>query len=162
VDGQMWTTQQFVTLFWVVLGGIVAISSYRLGLGKLLEPGPGLMPLVLGVVMCILALFKLMGQKRAASGQSKKAVEGNVTALRKGIGRIAVICAALFAYAFLLDPFGYLIITFVVMAFLLKAAGQARWLNVLAYSAVITLVSYFGFGYLGTRFPPGLLSFPGF
>jgi putative tricarboxylic transport membrane protein len=158
----MWTTQQFVTLFWVVLGGIVAISSYRLGIGKLLEPGPGLMPFLLGAAMCILALFKLVGRMRAASDRSKKAEEESVAGLRQGIGAIAIISAALFAYAFLIESLGYLIITFVVMAFLLRAAGPTRWLSVLAYSAVITLVSYFGFGYLGTRFPPGLLSFPGF
>jgi len=48
------------------------------------------------------------------------------------------------------------------MAFLLKAAGPTSLLNALVYAVVMTLVSYFGFGYLGTRFPPGLLSFPGF
>jgi putative tricarboxylic transport membrane protein len=157
----MWTTQQFVTLFWVILGAIVAFGSYRLGLGRLLEPGPGLMPCVLGAVMCVLALFKLAGQRRA-DRKSKDAREGNLAGLRRGIGSIAVVCVALFAYAFLLELLGYLIITFVVMAFLLRAAGSTRWLSILTYSAVITLVSYFGFSYLGTRFPPGLLSIPGF
>jgi putative tricarboxylic transport membrane protein len=158
----MWITQHFVTLFWVVLGGIIVFGSFRLGIGRLLEPGPGLMPLVLGAVMCGLALLKFTGQIRSVMKKQKGDGTGNIEGLRKGALKIAVICAALFAYAFLLEPLGYLITTFVVMAFLLKAAGQTRLINVLIYAVIITLISYFGFGYLGTRFPPGILSFPGF
>jgi putative tricarboxylic transport membrane protein len=158
----MWTTQHFITLFWVVLGGVVIFGSCRLGIGRLLEPGPGLMPFVLGIVMCGLALLKFTGQMRSVMKQQKGDKTGNLEGLRKGALKITVICAALFAYAFLLEPLGYLIATFVAMAFLLKAAGPTRILNVLIYAAVITLISYFGFGYLGTRFPPGILSFPGF
>ena len=157
----MWSLQQCVTLFWVVFGALVALSSYRMGVGRLLEPGPGLMPLVLGVVMCILALFKFAGQRRAGR-KSIDAGRGNIAGLRRRVGSIVATCLALFAYAFLLEFLGYLIITFVVMTFLLRAAGSKNWLSTVSYAAVITLVSYFGFSYLGTRFPPGLLSVPGF
>jgi putative tricarboxylic transport membrane protein len=158
----MGTTQHWVTLFWLLLGGVVVFGSYRLGIGRLLEPGPGLMPFILGMAMAVLALFKLAGQMRAANEESRQAEKTSVAGLRKGIGAIAVISAALFAYALLIEPLGYLITTFAVMAFLLKAAGPTRWGRVFVYSGIITLVSYFGFGYLGTRFPPGLLSFPHF
>jgi hypothetical protein len=158
----MGTTQQLVTFFWVVLGAVVVCGSHRLGIGRLLEPGPGLMPFILGIAMGVLAFFKLAGQMRAANEDSKQAEKTIVAGLRKGVGRIAVISSALFAYALLLEPLGYLITTFGVMAFLLKAAGPTRWARVMVYAGIITLVSYFGFGYLGTRFPPGLLSFPGF
>jgi putative tricarboxylic transport membrane protein len=158
----MWSKQDYVTLFWIVLGGLVALFSYRVGLGRLLEPGPGLMPFGLGAAMCLLALFNLVRGRRSTSKAEQKEIEtANKTGLNRRATKIGAITAGLFVYAFLLEPLGYVITTFLAVSFLLKVAGYKQWLRVLPYAAVITLVTYFGFGYLGTRFPQGMLSFPG-
>jgi len=158
----MRTRPDYVTAFWVILGAFVCFGSYRAGLGRLLEPGAGLMPFVLGTVMCLLALLKLARRRSRSGGEKSGGLEEEMTsALRKRVGVITAITISLFAYAFLLEPIGYLITTFLVLAFLLKLAGNKHWLRVGPYAAVITLVSYYGFGYLGTRFPQGLLGLPG-
>ncbi len=154
--------QRFLTLFWVALGIFVSVYSYRLGIGKLLEPGPGLMPLILGVAISLLALFKLVKTLSRAGGDEKTAAPSEAeTSGRPILGMLFTVVASLLAYALLLEPLGYLITTFLVMAFLLRAAGYKRWRRIMPYAAVIAVVSYFGFTYLGTRFPGGILTFAG-
>ena len=49
----------YITLFWMALGIFVAAYSYWLGLGKLLDPGPGLFPFLLGLAVLLLGVYKL-------------------------------------------------------------------------------------------------------
>jgi putative tricarboxylic transport membrane protein len=158
----MLTKQRCAVLVWIGLGVFVTLYSYHIGLGRFLEPGPGLMPFVLGVVMLLLSLFKLAIDVRSQVIEERKRTgTENGGSGRVFLGKIAAVAAGLLAFALLLEPLGYLLTTFLVLSFLLKVAGYERWLRVLPYSAIITLVTYFGFTYLGTRFPQGILSFPG-
>jgi putative tricarboxylic transport membrane protein len=154
----MLTKQRCTILVWIGLGVFVIAYSYRMGLGRFLEPGPGLMPFALGAVLCFLSLFKLALDLHSSKQTTQ--TKGPISK-PKGIGKIVAVIAGLLAFAILLEPLGYLLTTFLVTTFLLKIAGYRKWLHALPYAAIITLVSYFGFTYLGTRFPQGILSFPG-
>jgi putative tricarboxylic transport membrane protein len=153
---------RLVTLFWAALGIFVAAYSYRLGLGKLLEPGPGLMPFALGTILCLLALCKLVGETRSGNREEGPIIKAQVHVGGRGdVGRIAGITLTLLIYALLLEVLGYIVTTFLVMAFLFRFAGYRGWPLILLYAAIIAGVTYFGFTYLGTRFPPGILSLVG-
>ena len=47
-----------IRFFWLALGLFVVIYSYTLGLGKLIDPGPGLLPFLLGSDLS----YPLLGQ----------------------------------------------------------------------------------------------------
>ena len=64
---------------------------------------------------------------------------------------------ALFAYAILIEPLGFILTTFFTMTLLFRSAGFKRWSLAVAYSAGVVLITYFLFTYLGVRFPPGVL-----
>jgi len=51
---------RYTTLFWMALGIFVASYSYKLGLGKISSPGPGLFPFLLGALFALLSFFKLL------------------------------------------------------------------------------------------------------
>jgi hypothetical protein len=162
VSSKVFTFQRFITLFWVAFSIFIFSYSYQLGLGQPLAPGPGLMPFLLGIVMCGLAIIKVVSDFRSSRQAGTTSTVAQPTGItRRVITLISVVTASLFAYALLLEPLGYLITTFLVMAFLLRAAGFTQWLRILPYAAIIALVSYYGFTYLGTNFPVGILSLTG-
>jgi putative tricarboxylic transport membrane protein len=147
----------YITLFWIALGIFFAFFSYRLGLGQFLEPGPGLFSFGLGLAIALLGIYQLIrtylslrkGEGGLEGGREEKFF-GNA-------GRLVVLTAVLLAYAILFQRLGYLLTTFLGMALLLRIAGYARWVPIIVYAAVISIISYTGFTYLGTTFPPGIL-----
>ena len=111
-----------IRFFWIALGLFVVIYSYTLGLGKLIDPGPGLLPFLLGLIFLILSSVRLVTviQSREAeeAGEGKKKTE---------YWRIILIVVALLIWAFVLESLGFLIATFILMTLLYRAAGFTKW-----------------------------------
>lgn len=151
-----------ITLFWIGLGVFVSAYSFRLGLGTFLKPGPGLFPFSLGVSISLIALYKLvmefLSEHKKDGPLDKPQVPSDA---RYHIGKLAILTIILLAFALLLEPLGYIITTFLGMALLLRTTGYQKWTSIIPYAAIISGVTYFGFTYLGTMFPPGILSYLG-
>jgi putative tricarboxylic transport membrane protein len=147
-----------ITLVWAGLGFFVSIYAYRLGLGKLSVPGAGFMPFWLGIIIACLAFYKLIAEFliHADVKEAKKEDISRGAEKSTGIMKLTFISIVLFAYAFVLDPLGYIITTFLAMILLLRFAGFTRWILIIVYSAIIVGVSYFMFHYLGVMLPPGV------
>ena len=145
------------TIFWIALGIFVSIYAYaKLGIGTLNAPGPGLMPFILGILFSILALFALIRILRRTEQQNitkEEESDQHETVYKK----VILVVVALFAYALLLEPLGFILTTFITMILLFRSAGFKRWIIAAAYSAIVVLITYFLFTYLGVRFPPGIL-----
>ena len=143
-----------ISVLCMAIGVFVSLYSYRLDLGKARNPGPGLFPFCLGLLFFLLALIALIqafkGAPREPEGPKEERPPAN---LRK----LGLITAALFAYALLIEWLGYQITTFLTLALLFWSAGYKRWVQVLGYSCVVVVITYFLFTYLGVRFPPGIL-----
>jgi putative tricarboxylic transport membrane protein len=140
-------------LVWIGLGLLVMILSYRLGLGGLRNPGPGLMPFLLGFFLCIISFYFLLTflyRKGEREGPAE-AEQGRVYSWR-----LWLVLASLFAYALLLEPLGFPITTLLILIVLFRSMNN-RWASVLLASCVTVLVSYLIFTYLGIRFPKGIL-----
>ena len=154
--------QRAITLFWIALGIFVSAYSFRLGLGALVKPGPGLFPFCLGVSISLIALYKLArefpSERKKDGPTDKQQVPSNA---RLHIGKLVVLTVILLAFALLLEPLGYILTTFLGMTSLLRTTGYRRWNLIILYAAIISGVTYFGFTYLGTMFPPGILSYLG-
>ena len=140
------------------LGIFVASYSYKLGLGKISSPGPGLFPFLLGALFALLSFFKLLAaflkRDKVEEGLQEEGGPVNYT-------KLCLVGASLFAYGIFLEPLGYIIITFLVMAILFRATGYKIWPKALGYSAIVVVITYFLFTNLGTRFPSGLLTYFG-
>ena len=138
---------------WIGLGLLVMILSYRLGLGGLRNPGPGLMPFLLGFLLCATSLYFLLTflYSKGEQERQRDAEQG-----RTYSWRLWLVLASLFAYALLLEPLGFLVTTLLVLIVLFRSMNN-RWASVLLASCVTVLVSYLVFTYLGIRFPKGIL-----
>jgi putative tricarboxylic transport membrane protein len=147
----------YITLFWMALGIFVAAYSYWLGLGKLLDPGPGLFPFLLGLAVLLLGVYKLTKEFPLAKKDEEESREKEKGSFFDNAGRIVVFATVLLAYTFLLEPLGFLMTTFLGMVMLLRIAGYTQWVRIIVYAVIISVISYTGFTYLGTRLPPGIL-----
>ena len=147
----------YVVIFWIALGMFISVWAYvKLGIGKLNTPGPGLMPFLLGLLFILLALFAMIRVLRGAEQQNTSKEEKSdqhETVYKK----VILVVVALFAYAILLEPLGFILTTFLTMTLLFRSAGFERWIIAATYSGVVVLITYFLFTYLGVRFPPGIL-----
>jgi putative tricarboxylic transport membrane protein len=153
--------QVFAVAFWVCLGGFVMYSSCRFGLGSLRSPGPGLMPFLLGALLCLVAVYflvtSLFGKNAEPDGDRKTEESGQSDS---SIKKIALVVASLILYAFVLEKLGYVVATLFLLFGLFWTSGTTRL--VAAISSIGTvLVTYFLFSYLGVTFPQGILKFIG-
>lgn len=146
-------------IFWIGFSLFVMVLSYKLGLEGFHNPGPGLMPFLMGALLLIISLYVLISalfgkrQTRGAAGDEQRQID---------LSKIILVLASMFAYAILLERLGYLITTFSLLTLLFKSMGSKRWSFALLNSALVVLISYFVFTFLGARFPEGILKFRGF
>jgi hypothetical protein len=98
--------------FWLVLSLYLVIESHRLGLSTGNRPGPGFFPFGAAAAIGILAGFRLVknSRRRSAAEVSESAGNGETHLV------LAVI-AGMVVYVFLLDVLGFLLCTFLLVAF---------------------------------------------
>lgn len=130
------------------------LSQIRnLPVGNFRLPQAGFFPLLITGVLGILALillFQALRDKEKSSGS-----------FRASLGeweKVTWTVAALVGFVFIFEPLGFLISTFLLMAFLLLAVGGQRWRTVMATAVISAVVWYLLFDpLLKASFPPGLL-----
>ena len=145
----------YTIVFWLALGIFVAGYSYfKLSLGRLHNPGPGLMPFLLGLLFSIISFYLLMNSlfKRNRGEEALKEEQGQIN-----FRKIILVLASLFFYGLFLETLGYLIVTLITMTILFWTMGLVRWRSLGVASCLTVLVTYFLFTYLGVRFPAGIL-----
>jgi len=147
--------EKYHSTFWTALSLFVVILSYNMGLGGFHTPGPGLMPFLLGVFLLLTSLYLLWKSLLKKVATEETATEEQS---QTNYQKIGLVLASLFFFALLLEPLGYLIVTFLFFVLLFRSVGN-RWRTVLMASAFTTLVTYFGFTFFGVRFPKGILKF---
>ncbi len=139
----------YVLLILFALGIFVSSYSYKICIGSLSNPGPGLFPFLLGILLFSLSLYKMKKEIR------NKTTESGHHPLRfKGL--MALVSILLF-YSLFLQTLGYIVSTFITLSLLFRTAGYKHWFRILIYAICIVFIVYFIFTYLGVRFPQGFL-----
>lgn len=133
------------SVFLMALGGFTAWQAKKLSIGALHAPGPGFFPFCLGLLLIVAAAAIFIGGLRLKDKPPE-------TGLRKD--RVIVTLAAFFIYPFVLEPFGYLISTFLLMVLLLKMTVKKAWWYAPAIGALVSVLSYVLFSvWLQVRLP---------
>jgi ABC-type xylose transport system permease subunit len=143
-------------LFWFFVGLWLSIWSLTYEIGRLTEPGPGYLPLALGIILILLSLILLLGQRKRDS--RKKQI---VSSSPRGSGwkKVAYTVLVMAVAAFFFEKVGYLITFFVLIVLLMKGAEAQSWKRILLTAVLATLGVYIIFvllleqplprGYLG-------------
>ena len=136
--------------FWMLLAIFEVCLSLKLNLGSLKYPGPGFFPIIIGVVLLFLSSLLLI---MAARG--KKTPHYNQ--FPPFPGKVWLICALMFVYSFLLEFFGYIASTTLLLFYLFKYPASKKWGEAILMSAIVVILTYYFFGVLlDAQFPKGI------
>jgi putative tricarboxylic transport membrane protein len=139
----------------LTVAGLVAVNeARRLRFGAVTVPGPGLFPLVLAVGFTLVCLILLVAALRAPADavvdESDGAGEGGIR------WKVLATLGVMLAYAFALEPLGFVAATCVLLCFFFRALEGMRWTVSVAASALTSVVTYVIFKvWLYVRLPPG-------
>ena len=147
----------YCSIFWLLFSLILCIESYRLSMGGIRNPGPGLFPFCLGFVMAVLSLIgaiQSLGKYKYEKGQTRDS--------RQPFRwwNIAVIIAAILAYALALEKLGFFICTFLFVGLLLKVVEPQPWKAAIVGGLIAAVSSEIVFNILlRSRIPSGIFGY---
>ena len=131
-------------------GAAALYESSKLPFGTVHSPGQGFFPWWTSAAVVLLALVLLF---QSLASRSSTAQEGPGR-----IAKVALLLVVLVAYTFLLDLLGYLLCTFLLVLFMLRAIDPQRWTVALGMAAVTAVGSYVVFAvWLSVPLPRGPL-----
>jgi putative tricarboxylic transport membrane protein len=134
----------------LALGAVAIFESAKLPLGTVRNPGQGFFPWWTSVVIVLLALV-FLAQVLTSRPSTNQQAPGR-------IAKVALLLIVLSAYTFLLDPLGYLLSTFLLVLFMLRALDPQRWTVALSIALLAAVGSYVVFAiWLSVPLPRGLL-----
>jgi putative tricarboxylic transport membrane protein len=143
------------SIFWLCISVVVAVASYRLGLGKVSTPGSGFMPFGASVLLGILSIVCFLQAK------DRQEAEGAESLFRGKLWlNVIMVFVFLFLYTQILQYAGFTIATFLLMAILFWLAGEKKIWKGAVYSLISAVFSYYVFSkWLNLQFPNGPLGF---
>jgi putative tricarboxylic transport membrane protein len=146
---------QWTAIIFLLLSAYIVWYSLMLEYYTSLGPGPGFFPLWLGVAMGILSMIWFV-QIKILPRQTK---DEDFLPKRSGVIRILSIIGALVMISYLMDIFGFQLMMFLFLVFLLIILGrQPVWLTlVVSFLGSFGVYHLFG-GYLDVSLPEASVS----
>jgi hypothetical protein len=127
-------------LFWLFFGlglSIWTLTSYEIG--SLTQPGPGYLPLALGIILLILSLILLVGQMKKTPSAGKAVLP----IVRSGSWkRAAYTVLVMIVAAFFFEQVGYLLTFFFLIVLLMMGAERQSWKRIIL-TALLTMVGVY-------------------
>jgi putative tricarboxylic transport membrane protein len=139
-------------IFLGIVAILTCILSYRLGLGEISNPGPGLTPFGVSSILFLMSLGLVI---RCIMERMKAPL---VRGIFKDVslGRVILVLISLFAYGISFERFGFVICTFFILVFLLGVVSGQKWHFAITISVLIVILSYLIFIFwLDIPFPKG-------
>jgi putative tricarboxylic transport membrane protein len=136
---------------WAALGIAVIYLATSLGVGQIDAPGPGLMSMLVGILMTLVAAGSFILQ---LVNRTEIAYEPWPASALVRIGGLIVL---LILYIAFLEKIGFVIDTFALLVILFAVFSRIRWHWSLLLAAVISGANYALFKLvLGTQLPAGI------
>ncbi len=131
-------------MIWAALG---------LPYGNVHNPGPGFFPLWLGMILGGMSIAFLVQTTR---GKESERTLRDILEEDVRWGKVLLVIAGLILYGFLMDYIGFLIVTFLLMALLLRFIAPQPWKAVIGWALGGSVGSYLIFEvWMKLRLPKG-------
>ena len=149
----MITSEKVTSALFVLFSVFLVFESVKYPIGTIDNPGPGFLPLILGMAIGVLSLALLIRACRTGDGSSSRVSWPD----RGGWIKIALIFFTVILFTLFLDVTGYLMNVFLLFLVLLKPVGKQKWTWSLIISLGGTLISYMIFdAWLRLPLPRGI------
>ena len=149
---------QISSLFWLLMGLFIVVESlFSLRIGTMYDPGPGLFPLILGILLSFFS-FVILLKATFAKGVEKK----RLSKLWAGLNwqKMFYTLGALLVYPVILNITGFLLTTSLLLIFLLRKIELQNWKVTIGLSIFTSVGFYLFFDrFLHVQLPRGILGF---
>lgn len=137
-----------------LIGLFILFYAPQFGLGSLSVPGPGFMPFLSGLVICIFSVITFL-----KAALSKPAEVEKIWAGIK-FRRLIFVILMIVIYTLLLKKLGFIICTFFLILMLLHYTGSRTWFVSILYGGLSAILSYLLFEvWLKAQLPKGIFGF---
>ena len=144
---------QWSGLVLLIISALIFWGSIGLPYGSVREPGPGFLPLWLGIVLGAMSIGLIV--KTSMQKEGAKSIREILTEKIRW-GKVLSVLIALFLYGFLMGYIGFLTVTFLFMVFLLWFVDPQPWKSVIGWALVGSVGSYLVFEvWMKLRLPKG-------
>lgn len=148
-----------MAIFWILLGLMISIWSATFPFGKLKAPGPALLPLALGLILILLGGILFFQAIIRKGGTSPEALSPFIP-VGAAFMRVAFTLGGLLLSIAFLEHLGFILTTFFLILFLMRAIEPQKWKLAVFYALVSALGSFILFQvFLKTPLPRGFLGF---
>lgn len=145
-------------IFWLFFSLVIANESYHLGVGKLHSPQAGFLPFVASIILGILSFILLLSTKNRKRQLGEEIEE--ITFHRHLMPKVFYVIVSLFLYAIFLNALGFLLVSMILMAIMLRAIEPQKWYVVTLGTILIPTTAYLLFDvFLKVQLPKGFLGF---
>ena len=128
-------------IFWIAIGILLTLWSARYEFGSLIQPGPGLFPLVLGILLIFLSII-LLGQ---AIQSSLNVQTITVISMKGAWKKVAYAVLVLLLATFIFEKIGYLLTFFLMIILLMWGAALRSWKTILLVAFISAIGVYLVF-----------------
>jgi putative tricarboxylic transport membrane protein len=138
-----------------ILAAGMICAALGLPYGNVHNPGPGFFPLWLGVILGGMSIALLVQTIR---GKESERTLRDILEEDVRWGKVLLVLAGLVLYGFLMDYLGFFIVTFLLMALLLRFIEPQPWKIVIGWALSGSVGSYLIFEvWMKLRLPKGFL-----
>ena len=144
----------YSSVFWLVFSIYIALESYRLGLGKWDDPGPGYFPFGAALLFACMAFVVFV--RSLSIGPVSKTDAGQ----RYRWQNVILVLIAMVLYTLLLNSIGFVLCTFLIVVFFVKVVALRRWTSSIMMALCMSIGSYLLFSFfLKAPLPKGFFLF---
>lgn len=148
----------FTSLIALGISAFILLQGRELGLGRPNDPGSGFILFWTGIIMTGLS-GALLVQSLRARAEDSSGLGDAFAGLRWG--KVLYVMALMMLYAAVVEYFGFILTTAVLLLVLFKTVEPQSWRVAILGSALTTLGAWAVFvAWLGTQLPVGILFLP--
>jgi len=143
--------------FFLIVGVFFVINASFLDLGTFSDPGPGLIPLIPGILLSLLSAVLVLKSYRGMKSQREQGHPATKPAESLKWQPVVVITlSAMLVFALVLESLGFVVSSFLMMFFLFKFIGGQAWSRSLLGAVLSVGACYLVFKvWLAVQFPLG-------
>ena len=144
------------SMFWMIFSIIIIYASYKLRIGSLDKPGPGLLPFLSGLILFGVSVRVFL--RGGINGSEQKVTR--IRQLWQGLNwpKAVIVTIALVLYTFILTRLGFLLSTILLLIFLFRAIDPVRWVVSVGGAFIASFISFAVFVlWLKVQLPRGMI-----
>ncbi len=130
--------EKVTSLLLILFAVFIGFESRKYPLGTIDNPGPGFLPLLLGVAMAVMAIALTVRVWK--NGTTK--IHRPFWPEKGGLSKVSLTFVVILLFTALLEITGYMMNIFFLFLILLRPIGRQKWIWSISISLGATLVSY--------------------